>query len=227
MITVYIGNKNYSSWSLRIWVLMRALDIPFKEVVARFDGFDHDSTFKTTMRELHPTASVPVLENNGVIIADTLAIAEYLAEEFPEKGVWPSDKSARYQARILASAMHSGFGALRHHCIMNIEADLPDVGKMLMRDQASVCDDIDCLHALLEPHLSDDGFLFGDYSAVDAFYAPVMSRIKTYHLSISQKMARYCDQILKSASFQAWQNDALLEHDFLNFEEPYRTSRSV
>ena len=225
MITLYIGNKNYSSWSMRPWVLMHELDIPFKEIKVRFDGFSDDSVFKTTMRKLHPSATVPLLAHNSAIIPDTLAITEYLAEQYPDHNIWPTDAAARHQARVLAAMMHSGFGALRQHCIMNIEADLPEIGALLMRDRADLRADLDKLHELLEPHISDDGFLFGAYCAADAFYAPVMSRLKTYHLPLSPKLADYRDRIIKSASFKAWTDDALAENDFLDFEEPYRTKR--
>lgn len=225
MITLYIGNKNYSSWSMRPWVLMRELGIPFEDIMVRFDGFDDDSLFKTTMSRLHPTASVPVLEHDGVIIADTLAITEYLAELYPEGGVWPEATHERHQARMLAAIMHSGFGAIRQHCPMNIEADLRHVGAMLMDREDELKHDLDRLHAVLEPYLADDGFLFGAYSAADAFYAPVMSRLKTYNLPISATLAAYRDRIVTTASFQAWQDDALAEQDFLDFEEPYRDGR--
>ena len=225
MLKLYIGNKNYSSWSLRPWVLMKVLDIPFEEIKIRFDGFEPDSHFKKTMAALHPTATVPILVDDDQIIADTLAITEYLHEAFPDKAVWPADPASRHQARVLASVMHSGFGALRHHCIMNIEADLPEIGARLMREEKSLYIDLARLHDLLTPHLKSDRFLFGDFSAADAFYAPVMSRLKTYHLPLSEEMAAYRDCVLQTGAMQAWINDALLEQDFLPFEEPYRTSR--
>ena len=223
MMKLYIGNKNYSSWSMRPWVLMRECDIPFTEVMVRFDSFDEDSIFKNTLRDMHPTATVPILDHNGTVIADSLAIMEYLGETFPEKGVWPSAGLDRHQARILTAVMHSGFGALRQHCIMNIEADLPEVGARLMREEKALRDDLDRLHALLSPHLNGHDYLFGQYCAADAFYAPVMSRIKTYHLPVSDELARYRDLILNTGSFLAWQEEALAEKDFLDFEEPYRS----
>ena len=225
MIKLYIGNKNYSSWSLRPWVLMRALDIPFEEVKIRFDSFDADSNFKKKMRALHPTANVPVLVDGDVVIADTLAITEYLAEAFNDHGVWPADAAARHQARVLAAIMHSGFGALRHHCIMNIEADLPEIGAKLLKEEPDLTDDLAKLEALLGPYLKEDGYLFGAFSAADAFYAPVMSRLKTYDLPLSPALLAYRNRVLETPAMQAWIADALAEKDFLPFEEPYRQSR--
>ena len=214
MIKLYIGNKNYSSWSLRPWVLMRALDIPFEEVKIRFDGFDTDSHFKKTMRALHPTASVPVLVDGEMVVADTLAITEYLAEQFPDYGVWPSNSADRHQARVLAAIMHSGFGALRHHCIMNIEADLPQIGAKLIKDEPDLTEDLAKLEALLGPYLKDDGYLFGAFSAADAFYTPVMSRLKTYDLPLSSELLAYRDRVLATPAMQEWIADALAEQTF-------------
>jgi glutathione S-transferase len=205
---------------------MRELGIPFEEVLVRFDSFEDKSVFKTTMRRLYPAASVPVLEDKGVVIADTLAITEYLAEIFPDAGVWPAEAKSRYQARVLVAVMHSGFSDLRNHCPMNVEADLPEVGARLMREEEGLKRDLECLHDVLKPHLQgDEGFLFGAYSAADAFYAPIMSRLKTYQLPLPSSLEIYRDHILASSSMMAWTKDALAEEDFLDFEEPYRKSR--
>ena len=225
MIKLYIGNKNYSSWSLRPWVLMRALEIPFEEVKIRFDSFDADSNFKKTMGTLHPAASVPVLVDGQAVVPDTLAITEYLAERFPDHNVWPAHPAERHQARVLAAIMHSGFGALRHHCIMNIEADLPEIGAKLLKEEPDLIDDLAKLEALLAPHLQGHHYLFGEFSAADAFYAPVMSRLKTYDLPLSPALLAYRNRVLETPAMQAWIADALAEQDFLPFEEPYRQSR--
>ena len=204
---------------------MRALDIPFQEVKIRFDSLDADSNFKKTMRALHPTANVPVLVDGDVVIADTLAITEYLAETFNDHGVWPADAAARHQARVLAAIMHSGFGALRHHCIMNIEADLPEIGAKLLKEEPDLTEDLAKLEALLGQYLKDGGYLFGAFSAADAFYAPVMSRLKTYDLLLSPALLAYRNRVLETPAMQEWIADALAEQDFLPFEEPYRQSR--
>jgi glutathione S-transferase len=116
MLTLYIGNKNYSSWSMRPWVLMRQAGIAFEEVMLRFDSFDEQSAFKQRARALSPSGRVPVLMDEGMAIWDSLAICEYLAEKFPEKHLWPTLALNRARARSLCAEMHSGFGAQRTHC---------------------------------------------------------------------------------------------------------------
>src|SRR5690606_25294921 len=115
MMQLYIGNKNYSSWSMRPWVLMKQAGIAFEEVMVRFDSFEADSTFKKALRGVNPVGKVPVLMDEGFAVWDTLAIAEYLAERFPEKQLWPAEARARAMARSVCAEMHSGFGALRSH----------------------------------------------------------------------------------------------------------------
>src|SRR6186713_2357059 len=124
---LYIGNKNYSSWSLRPWLLMKHADIPFEEKKVRL-GWEDDSPFKKTMLALAPSGRVPLLIDDGFPIWDSLAIAETLAERFPDKHLWPRDPKQRARARSLCAEMHSGFGELRSTFGMNIEASLPEVG---------------------------------------------------------------------------------------------------
>ena len=221
---LYIGNKTYSSWSMRPWVLMRALDIKVDEVWVPFDGFTPDAEFKKTMAAIHPLATVPVLEDNGVIIADSLAIVEYLAEAYPEKQVWPQDPQDRNTARQLTAIMHSGFQAIRGHCPMNIGAMLPDVGTRLLAEHPALKAELNVLELILTPHIKDQHFLFGEFSAVDAFYAPVMSRIQTYGLPVSDALQAYQSRVLAHPAVAAWCADARAEHIFLDFEEPYRQS---
>jgi glutathione S-transferase len=125
---LYIGNKNYSSWSMRPWVLMRQADIPFEEVMVRFDAFTPGSSFKQAVLAVNPTGRVPVLVDGDTVVWDTLAIAEYVAERFPDRQLWPAEPRARARARSVCAEMHSGFTALRGACPMNIEARLPDIG---------------------------------------------------------------------------------------------------
>jgi glutathione S-transferase len=141
-LQLYIGNKNYSSWSMRPWVLMTQAGIPFEEVMVRFDSFEADSQFKKRLRGVSPLGKVPVLVDEGFAVWDTLAIAEYLAERFPDKTLWPADARQRARARSVCAEMHSGFTALRSHCPMNIEASLPEVGRLIWRDQAGVRADL-------------------------------------------------------------------------------------
>ncbi|MGC6518157.1 MAG: glutathione S-transferase family protein [Candidatus Puniceispirillaceae bacterium] len=219
---LYIGNKTYSSWSMRPWVLMRALDIDFEDVFVPFDGFTPEAEFKKTMAAIHPMATVPVLEAHGLVIGDSLAITEYLAEAFPEAGIWPSERTKRAKARQITSVMHSGFSALRTYCPMNIGVDLAPIGQKLMAEQGGLRADLALLEALLGPHCAKDGYLFGDFSAADAFYAPVMSRIESYDLPLSEALSAYQKRLLSHKAVKAWVAEAKAEGIFLDFEEPYR-----
>jgi len=223
---LYIGNKNYSSWSLRPWVLMHALAIPFDEVMVRFDSFANDSQFKQTILPLNPAGTVPVLVDGDTCLSDTLAIAEYLYEH--HAAVWPEDKQDRAVARNLACLMHSGFSALRHHCPMIIDADLQAVGAALYDMHEDLRRDLALLEQVLAPHMTMPARpLFGAFSAADAFYAPVMMRINSFGLPLSPALDAYRAYITLHPSIQAWVEAALAEKDFLPFEEPYRTSQDA
>ena len=224
-LQLYIGNKNYSSWSMRPWVLLTGAGIPFEEKMVRFDSFDAQSAFKSVVAAINPVGKVPVLVDDGFAVWDTLAIAEYLAERFPEKHLWPADARARARARSVCAEMHSGFTALRNHCSMNIEASLPEVGRILWRDQAGVRADIARLEAMWTGLLAEHGgpMLFGDFGIADAYFAPVCSRIRTYALPVSPTVAAYVDRVHQLPAVQAWVQQALAEHDFIDFDEPYRS----
>jgi glutathione S-transferase len=158
---------------------------------------------------------------------DTLAIAEYLAERFPEHRLWPEDRRARARARSVCAEMHSGFGALRSHCPMNIEASLPEVGARVLREQPSVQADLARLVDLWGGLLSEHGgpLLFGRFTIADAYFAPVCSRLRTYGLPVPEAITTYIDTVFALPGMQAWVSDALAEQDFLPFEEPYRSHR--
>ncbi len=224
---LYIGNKNYSSWSMRPWVLMRQFDIAFDEVMLRFDGFDASSNFKQAIARISPVARVPVLVDGDLVVWDSLAIAEYLAEKFADLGLWPRQTRARARARSLCAEMHSGFGALRSHCPQNIEASLPEVGLRVMAEQPGVRTDLSRLEAMWTEALSDSGgpFLFGAFSVADAYFAPVVGRLRSYALPVSGAVQAYMASVFESAGMAAWVRAALGEHDFLDFEEPYRQHR--
>jgi glutathione S-transferase len=225
---LYIGNKNYSSWSMRPWVLMRAFGIPFDEVMVRFDDFHgSDSAFKRRIAEVTPTGRVPVLVDDGFAVWDTLAIAEYLAERFPQHALWPRDARQRARARSLCAEMHSGFSALRSHCPQNLEAALPAVGARLLKEQSGVRADLQRIDALWSEALQASGgpFLFGAFGIADAYFAPVCGRIRTYGLPVSDAAAAYVERVFANPGVAAWVRDALAEREFLQFEEPYRTSR--
>ena len=154
MLKLYLGNKNYSSWSMRPWVLLRQAGIPFEEIVIRFDSFDEGSEFREKVSSINPAGKVPVLDDDGLIVWDTLAIAEYVAERFPEKNLWPRSVIARARARSVCAEMHSGFGALRSACPMNIEADLAEIGQLIWRDKPAVRADVERLTAMWRELLS-------------------------------------------------------------------------
>ena len=224
MPKLYIGNKNYSSWSMRPWVLLKQADIPFEEVLVRFDSFEADSEFKRVISPVSPTGKVPVLVDGDLVVWDTLAIAEYVAETWADKQLWPADPKARARARSVCAEMHSGFTALRSHCPMNIEADLADTGALIWRDQPGVRADVqrlvDMWSALLQEH--GGPLLFGQFSVADAYFAPVCMRLHTYALPVPAPIKAYVDRVRALPGVQAWIAEALGEKDFLDFEEPYR-----
>ncbi len=227
MMQLYIGNKNYSSWSMRPWVLMKQAGIAFDEVMVRFDAFTPDSHFKTTIAKLNPAAKVPVLVDGTQVVWDTLAIAETLAEKYPEKHLWPANPGDRARARSLCAEMHSGFSALRNACPMNIEARLPEVGTILWRDNAGLRADVARLITMWQSQLQASGgpLLFGAFSIADAYYAPVCTRLQTYALPVPDDIRAYVEQVCVLPGIRAWVEGALAEQDFLDFEEPYRLRR--
>ena len=231
MLSLHIGNKNYSSWSMRPWVLLQHFGLPFQEVMHRFDSFDATSRFKQSVTQLSPVGKVPLLVHGDLVVWDTLAIAEYVAEyaaeHFPEHALWPRDQTARARARSLCAEMHSGFGALRSACPMNIEASLPEVGARLLAEQPAVAADLARITSMWQAALAASGgpFLFGGFGIADAYYAPVVARLRTYGLPVPEAVAAYMQRVWASPGVAAWVAGALAEQDFLDFEEPYRQGR--
>jgi glutathione S-transferase len=226
MLQLVIGNKNYSSWSMRPWVLMRELGIAFDEIKLRFDGFDPGSKFHRELARYTPAAKVPVLLIDGFAVWDTLAIAEALADRHPELPLWPREALQRARARSLCAEMHAGFSALRSHCPMNIEAALPEVGQCVLAEHEGVRRDLARIDAMWSRQLGESGgpFLFGRFGIIDATYAPVVARVRTYGLPLSAAAAAYAERLWQAPGVAAWVKDALAERDFLDFEEPYRKS---
>ncbi|EYC50841.1 glutathione S-transferase [Hylemonella gracilis str. Niagara R] len=225
MLKLYIGNKNYSSWSMRPWVLLRQAGIPFEEVKLRFDSFNAESDFKQAIGRLNPVGKVPVLTDGDLVIWDTLAIAEYLAESFPDKHLWPQDRMRRARARSVCAEMHAGFMALRSHCSMNIEANLSEAGARIWQEQPAVRADVQRIIQMWRELLRESGreeLLFGDFSIADAYFAPVCTRLKTYGLPVPEDIAAYMARVHALPGVSAWVTDALAERDFIPFEEPYR-----
>ncbi len=223
---LYIGNKNYSSWSMRPWVLLKQAGIAFDEVMLRFDSFAPDSRFKTELARVSPAGRVPVLEDGDLVVWDTLAIAEYAAERFPDKGLWPASVNDRARARSVCAEMHSGFAALRTHCQMNIEASLPEIGARVLREQPEVVADLARVTAIWSELLREHGgpMLFGGFTIADAYFAPVAMRVRTYALPVGPDVAGWIDRLVALPGVAAWIRDALAERDFCEFEEPYRTA---
>jgi glutathione S-transferase len=206
MYTLYIANKNYSSWSLRPWILMRALQIPFEEqLVPVEEGSCWDS-----YRRFSPNGRVPCLHDGAAVVWDSLAIVEYLAER--HAGVWPADAGARAWARCAASEMHSGFGELRGRCAMNcgLRVRLHEIGVGLRADIARV-DELwsEGLNRFGGPWLAGPAF-----SAADAFFAPVVFRVQTYALPVGEAACAWVDRMLGHERMREWYKAAL--------EEPWR-----
>ncbi|MEO7116269.1 MAG: glutathione S-transferase family protein [Caldimonas sp.] len=220
---LYVGNKNYSSWSLRAWLLMKALGIAFTEQPLRLDSTE-DSPFKKALLAIAPTGRVPLLVDNGFAVWDSFAIAEYLAERFPDKGVWPADRLQRARARSLCAEMHSGFAALRERCPMNIEVSMPEIGVRAALEWPDLIADVRRIDEMWSGQLAASGgpFLFGAFGAVDAFYAPVCSRFATYGLSVGTSSRAYVERMLALPSMREWSEAGRAEHDFLPVDEPYR-----
>ena len=221
---LYIGNKNYSSWSLRAWLLLRQAGIAFTERQLRLD-WTLDSQFKRTLLAIAPSGRVPLLvDDDGFAVWDSLAIAETIAELHPEKRLWPVDRRQRARARSLCAEMHSGFAALRDRCPMNIEASLPEVGRRVATEWPDVAADLRRIDAMWSEQLeaSRGPFLFGEFGIVDAYYAPVCSRVRTYALPLGAAALAYVERIHALPAMREWCAAARDEHDFIEDDEPYR-----
>ena len=202
MYVLHIANKNYSSWSLRPWVLLHELMIPFVEVFHPF-SLNTEADFL----KFSPSGQMPCLQDEDLVIWDSLAITEYMAER--HTSVWPNAKAARAWARSASAEMHSGFYALRQQCPMNTGVRI-----RLHDHTAALQADLQRLEALWQEGLQRFGgpFLAGaTFTAVDAFFAPVALRVQTYGLNLSPDAQAYCQQLLQLASMQQWQTEALQE----------------
>lgn len=200
-----IGDKNYSSWSMRPWVLMKHFGVPFEEVWIRLAEPDT----KEAILAHSPSGKVPCLvTDDGLSVWDSLAIAETLAERFPQHALWPRDPLKRAHARSVSAEMHSGFGDLRTNMWMNIRASFPGKGATpgALADIARV-DAIwsDCIDAYGGP------FLFGEFSIADAMYAPVVMRFNTWKPAVSAVAAAYAERVMQAPAVHAWIQDALHE----------------
>ena len=205
-LTLAIGNKNYSSWSLRPWLLLRQAKIPFDEVLIPLYGPDSAAA----LAKWSPSGKVPALHDGDIRVWDSLAICEYLHERFPDRQLWPADAAARAVARSVSAEMHSGFGALREHMSMNIRARRPGKGRTpecLADIERIVSIWTDC-----RARFGEGGeFLFGRFSIADAMYAPVVLRFQTYGVALTGAAGDYAEAVLALPALQAWVADAVAE----------------
>jgi glutathione S-transferase len=215
-LSLVIGNKNYSSWSMRPWVLMTQLGIEFQEVMLKF----HSKEWDAGIARWSPSRLVPVLWRGSQSVWDTLAIMETLHEWFPAKGVWPRDDEARAFARSTCAEMHSGFRDMRSLMPMNIRASHPGKGRNA-GVEANV-QRIEHLWGEARRRFGAGGdFLFGEFCAADAMYAPVVMRFRTYAVPLSPQSSRYGEAMLASRGVRLWMEGALAENEFVAEDEPY------
>lgn len=212
MMKLLIGNRNYSSWSLRPWLVLRHFELDFECELLRFDLPDYRETFQRRS----PSARVPVLIDGKLAVPESIAIIEYLAERFPDKPIWPADVAERAMARAASAEMHGGFSSLRREAPMNLRASYPGAVPI-----EAVADDLARIDALWGDLLVRSGgpFLFGAFGGVDAMFAPVATRIRTYDLPVADLAAKYVEAIYALPAFQEWLADALKEPWFVERDE--------
>jgi len=199
-----IGNKNYSSWSVRPWLVLTHFAIPFDEQVVMLSG----EGWREALRKVSPSGKVPVLIEGDVVVYETIAIIEYLAERFPHKKIWPTDRKQRAVARSAAAEMHSGFSALRNLAPMNLKASYPN-----RIDLDAVAADLKRIERLWGDLLQKSGgpYLFEEFCAADAMFAPLASRIRTYELPTTDVVGEYVEAIYALPAFQQLLADASKE----------------
>jgi glutathione S-transferase len=212
-----IGNKNYSSWSLRPWLLLRQAGIAFDEELLLFGSSD----FADRVKRHSPAGKVPVLIDGDLVIWDSLAIAEYVAEKFPDKGLWPDATPARALARSICAEMHSGFGDLRSKMTMNCQTRFTNVlfDVKVRREMARI---IDIWQDARQRFGGAGPFLFGRFTVADAFFAPVTVRFANYGVELPAVARQYVDTIQALPAMQQWLTAAQAETSFYPPDEPYR-----
>ncbi|MGC2414961.1 MAG: glutathione S-transferase family protein [Stellaceae bacterium] len=199
-LTIYLGNKNYSSWSLRPWLVLKRTTVQFDEVVVPlYQPGSHEAVLKYS-----PSGRLPALRHGDVTIWESLAICEYLAESFPTFELWPKDPAARALARAISAEMHAGFQALRQHMPMNIRSHFPGRGVT-----PEVQADINRVMAIWRDCRTRFGegngdFLFGPFTIADAMFAPVVTRFRTYQSDIEREAEAYCEAVMALPAMQEW-----------------------
>ena len=201
---LFIGNKNYSSWSLRPWLVLTHFNIAFEEELLPLNG----EGWKANIVEKTPFGFVPSLQDGALNIGETIAIIEYLADRFPQKNIWPNDIKLRALARAASAKMHAGFATLRAAAPMNLRNSYP--GRI---NQDEIGADMSGLESLLGGLLDESGgpFLFGEFCAADAMFAPIAGRIKTYAIPVSEQLNTYFDALYGLEAFKIWLGEACRE----------------
>jgi len=220
-LQLVIGNKNYSSWSMRPWVLLRQAQIPFEEVQLKFAENDGGLTVPG-IEKYSAAGKVPVLMVDGQPVWDSLAICETAAEMFPEKKLWPEDAAARRVARSVCAEMHSGFQAMRGAMVMNIRSRHPGKGATpaAMKDVQRIVS----LWSMCRERFGSAGpLLFGRFSVADAFFAPVVTRFETYGVPLPPEAQAYCKAVHNLEAVREWCDAARRETEFVQADEPYAT----
>lgn len=210
---LYIANKNYSTWSLRAWILLKKFNMDFNEHTLKLET----DNFTKTLSNLAPIAKVPVLIDNNITVWDSLAICEYINETYLSNQGWPTDPLHRAKARALAAEMHSGFNSLRNQLPMNIRAN-----RKVALKQQTLTDIARIEQIFSEQHLQFEqqgGWLFGEWGIVDAMYAPVALRFKTYGITLNASATAYMDKVLSCEVLAEWITDALKETEIVAMDE--------
>jgi glutathione S-transferase len=220
-LALVIGNKNYSSWSMRPWVLARQAEIPLEEIQLKF-GEANGGLTVPGIEKYSAAGKVPVLLIDGEPVWDSLAICETLAELFPEKRLWPQAPEARRVARSACAEMHSGFQALRSNMPMNIRSRYP--GKGMTPESRKDIDRVVALWSNCRERFGGEGsLLFGRFSIADAFFAPVVMRFATYAVQLPRIAQEYCEAVRALAAVREWCDAARRETEFVAADEPYAT----
>ncbi len=214
-LTLVIGNKNYSSWSLRPWIALKVAGIPFEEVLIPL----YEPGSAEQIAKYSPAGKVPVLRDGDITIWESLAILEYLAEKFPAAGLWPEDVRARSHARTVANEMHAGFAPLRRACTMNFW--LPPKKRDFPPEVIANVQRIDALWADCRARFGQRGpFLFGAFGAADAMYAPVVARFFNYAIDVSASSRAYMEAMMALPAWKEWRAAALKEPWVMQHNEP-------
>jgi glutathione S-transferase len=214
-LTLIIGNKNYSSWSLRPWIAMKVAGLDFDERVIPL----YEPGSREQILQYSPAGKVPVLIDGDQHVWESLAILEHLAEKFPSAGLWPKDAPARSHARVVATEMHAGFQPLRKACTMNMW--LPPKPRPQPEEVMENVRRIDALWSDCRARFGQDGpFLFGRFGAADAMYAPVVSRFHTYGIEVGPVSYAYMDAVMALPAWHAWHAAALKEPWVMKHNEP-------